>query len=422
LFWQGCSRKTIQRQHGIILHLEYCPQKYIHDCLWHRSVVCRIVQSTWWPSILSSDSATYNAVGHPVVALSVFSTMGMAILAIAGIITPLGLSDEIVVASVRNAQFDYIRDPGPFGIGTPTRDDYTFSRICGIWGATPCPSQQWPEGVITNSTGLFAPSRDYILNVSTAIPKNLTDLFRSFTDSNRRTTISGVLDIQYRTYRKSSDKSTRETSRIIDDGNHYTVGLYRAYDMVIDRDPYVLIDGLVVDGANGGIGFRNHTIPRGLPHGATWEEDLLWIKPDTVCVDTNLTMEYTLTSDTYNGDSTWSEVTLTDRGGLRNLIKKYPFLDRNDTQTRPELFNRGWRAASFNNFNLMRILNITRNDTINDIPLSINVTNLTSSIGNQMDPNQLVLMGFSETHPLPGLYYNAFNSSLLYNETIDTGL
>jgi len=349
--------------------------------------------------------------------------MGMAILAIAGIITPLGLSDEIVVASVRNAQFDYIRDPGPFGVGTPARDDYTFSRICGFGGYSPCPSQPWPEELIMNETGLFTTSDDYILNVSTAIPNNLTDLFQSLTDSNRTTTISGVLDIQYRTYRKSSDILTRKKSRIIDDGNHYTVGLYRAYDMVIDRDPYVLIDGLVVDGANGGIGFRNHTIPRGLPHGATWEEDLLWIKPDTVCVDTNLTIEYTLTSEPYTTDGTWSEVTLTDRGGLRNLIKKYPFLDRNDTQTRPELFNRGWRAASFNNFNLMRILNITRNDTINDIPLSINVTNLTNSFGgNQMNPNQIVLMGYSQVDPLPGLHNNVLNSSYLYNITVDTGL
>ncbi|KAF8536096.1 hypothetical protein BDD12DRAFT_891049 [Trichophaea hybrida] len=218
------------------------------------SVVCRIVQSTWWSNLLSSDSATYKAVNQPVVALSVFSTVGMAILAIAGIITPLGLSDEIIEASVRNAQFDYIRDPGLFGLGTPAPDDYTLSRICGTWGPSPCSSQPWPKDFIINSTGAYTPSDDYILNVSTAIPKNLTDLFRSFTDLNRTTTVSGILDIQYRTYRKFYDKSSHAISSIIDGGKDYTVGLYRTYDMVINRDPYVLIDGLVVNGANGGVG------------------------------------------------------------------------------------------------------------------------------------------------------------------------
>jgi hypothetical protein len=206
----------------------------------------------------------------------------------------------------------------------------------------------------------------------------------------------------------------------IESVNDYTVRLYRSYDTVINRDQYVLVDGLVVDGANGRIGFCNHTIPQGLAHRATWEKDLLWIKPDTVYIDSNLTFEYTFSLGIGGrAGNKWSEVTLIEKGGFRNLTEGWPLVDFNDTQTKPELFMRGWKAASLNNFNLMRFLNLTtggRNDVIQDLLLCINLTDLNSTLGT-VDPNWPVLMSFSDFMPLPGLY-----DSSRSNKTIDTGL
>jgi hypothetical protein len=85
------------------------------------------------------------------------------------------------------------------------------------------------------------------------------------------------------------------------------------------------VEGLVVDTKQGGIGFRNHTIPMDFKHGATWTEDLLFVEPETVCININLTIDYTIKRNdtgTYNiGD-----VLLTDRGGFANLVRQFsPF-------------------------------------------------------------------------------------------------
>jgi hypothetical protein len=47
-----------------------------------------------------------------------------------------------------------------------------------------------------------------------------------------------------------------------------------------------------VDLIDGGVGFRNHTIPIGLQLGATWQEDLLWIQPETVCTANNFSIHF----------------------------------------------------------------------------------------------------------------------------------
>lgn len=109
----------------------------------------------------------------------------------------------------------------------------------------------------------------------------------------------------------------------------------------------------------GGIGFRNHTVPEGLPHGATWSEDLLFIEPETVCVDTNLTLDFYIPETSLSSDMSETLV-LTDHGGFANLDKHYPEYDRNDTQANPDLWGRAYKAAWMNNAWTMMYLNITR--------------------------------------------------------------
>jgi len=53
-----------------------------------------------------------------------------------------------------------------------------------------------------------------------------------------------------------------------------------------------MVEGAIVDPNNGGIGFRNHTIPVGLQLGATWQEDILWIQPETVCTANNYSIHF----------------------------------------------------------------------------------------------------------------------------------
>jgi hypothetical protein len=57
-----------------------------------------------------------------------------------------------------------------------------------------------------------------------------------------------------------------------------------------NNNDIVLVEGLVVDTRDGGgVGFRNHSVPVEASNGATWTEDLLWVRPVTSCVNTNLT-------------------------------------------------------------------------------------------------------------------------------------
>ena len=116
------------------------------------------------------------------------------------------------------------------------------------------------------------------------------------------------------------------------------------------------VEGLVVDTVRGGVGLRNHTAPQGLQYGATWTEDLLFIEPDTVCVDTNLTLDYGFTQ--YNS-TTMSDVVLTDHGGFVNLNRTYPTYDRLSSQTNPDLYGRAYKAAWINNALTAAYLNVT---------------------------------------------------------------
>lgn len=60
-----------------------------------------------------------------------------------------------------------------------------------------------------------------------------------------------------------------------------------------------------------------------------WTEGLLWIEPETVCVPTNLTLDYAL-PDRVNVAAI--DTFLTDRGAFLNLTRDYPFVDFNDSQ------------------------------------------------------------------------------------------
>lgn len=140
-----------------------------------------------------------------------------------------------------------------------------------------------------------------------------------------------------------------------------TVGLYRNVQSVLLNDEIKAVDGLIVDTEVGRLGFRNHTVPLGLEHGASWSEDILFLEPETVCVDTNLTMDYTHQTRTVSKNTGFH---ITDHGGFVNL----PSVLNNDTanpdwpnntQETLDLHARAYWAALMFNYRTALYFNIT---------------------------------------------------------------
>ena len=177
--------------------------------------------------------------------------------------------------------FSYLKDTSPFGLGTPDRSNYTFNRICSGSGPVPCPFSD-TVAIISSDGNWFNYTYPYGYDIN--VPQVITDIYSSGTNDN--TTISNYFDIQWRRYQVTSDLS----STSLNNGSSYLVSAFRNMQSLILNKAVQPVEGLLVDTINGGIGFRNHTVPPGFQHGVTWKEDLLFIEADTACVDTNLSL------------------------------------------------------------------------------------------------------------------------------------
>jgi hypothetical protein len=94
------------------------------------SVITRILQSSLWPTLLRTDSTASSNAG-----VSLFSNLFLLsgiLIALAGVITPLGLKNGPLVQSRHNFMHSlYIPDTSPIGLATSPREGYEYSRICG---------------------------------------------------------------------------------------------------------------------------------------------------------------------------------------------------------------------------------------------------------------------------------------------------
>jgi hypothetical protein len=61
-----------------------------------------------------------------------------------------------------------------------------------------------------------------------------------------------------------------------------------------------------------------------------WIEDILFIGPETQCVDLNITLDFNLPSD-INAISGYENLTITNRAGLLGLSRISPGLTRHRT-------------------------------------------------------------------------------------------
>lgn len=187
------------------------------------------------------------------------------------------------------------------------------------------------------------------------MPPIIVDTFSSGTSQD--TTVSNFFDIQWRRY-------STKTSRLYDNESHYLTADNRNIESLILTEKLHAVEGLVVDAVDGGVGFRNHTIPPGFAHGAQWSEDLLFVQPETVCVDTNLTLDFSIIRGS-NSSSEVSGLVLTDRGGFVNMNRTYPRLNLTDPQSSPDLWARAYKAAWLHNAYTAMYFNVTNptNDT-----------------------------------------------------------
>ena len=319
-----------------------------------------ILNASAWPTILRTDTAASTRVDKRVVLISIFSTVGLILLAAVSIVTPLGLYENISHGSFEEVEFGYTPDLQPIGKGTPQRADYNVSRICGDDPLRDCPGQSQGFKVSFDELG-FPFYQDDDAWMSSVLPSNLTEIFSSGS-KNDRSLVAGAFDIEYRSFVQASNDTSDSTpsgALNVDQGRKRTQATFRMYESLILKNQVNVVDGLIVDTKVGGIGFRNHTVPIDPGRGSEWTEGLLWIQPETVCIPTNISFEYTIPESLAEG----SDVDLIDGGGFSGSAEDSPPLNLNDTQTRPELFARAHKGATCNSLNLMANMGVLLNQT-----------------------------------------------------------
>ncbi|KAL4983168.1 hypothetical protein BDW68DRAFT_194626 [Aspergillus falconensis] len=304
------------------------------------SSVGRLLHSSYWPAILSSDSAVFTGVPFRVLFFRYAGMLCTMLISIAAIITPLGLYESVVPGAQTPEQFHYLPDSGIFGTGTMARNESVpWSRACGS-NVEPFTCPDLTRGISSDNE-----------TMDRRIPLETIDLFSSGVSASS-ISISSIFDIQWRY------NFTMPTHPLYYEP--YPIGIYRQISTLVLEDGYTLIDGLVVDTTRGGVGFRNHSAPPLTTYGSTWSEDLLFIQPVSACVDTNLTLDYAITDhESYNLGTTMTPINLTDRGGFSRLNTTYPTWDLAAVQSNPQLWERAYQAAWSSNVFALSKLNIS---------------------------------------------------------------
>ena len=166
--------------------------------------------------------------------------------------------------------------------------------------------------------------------------------------------MSSFFDIQARLYQiKGNDLRSKDLP-----GNlSYLIDVYRPLTTLILDDRLQAVEGLVIDTQHPKIGFRNHTAPINVQYGAEWDEDLLFLEPETKCIDLNISVLFFL-NEPY-------VYKLVDKGGFVNMNITSPWKAQigkdiwyDDIQESPAL---DWRAQATGwsvNFLLAHYFNI----------------------------------------------------------------
>ncbi|KAH6855872.1 hypothetical protein B0I37DRAFT_64600 [Chaetomium sp. MPI-CAGE-AT-0009] len=322
------------------------------------SVLGRSLQSSPWPTVLQTDAAARHGVLRRVSNGLLLQTTIVLLISVAAIVTPLGLYQTVEPGDLVMETFQFVQDQSPFGYGTPSRVQGPFSRSCGI---DICPGS-WVNRTCVQQ-GLLQNCSDVVYG--RAIPDLWRSTLRDGADQTGES-VSSIFDIQWRSQFKAIDG--------LGESGWYLKSGYRQVDVLILDPTIQLVDGLIVDAKNGGIGFRNHTAP--VPfheYGSTWTEDILFIEPETQCVDLNVTFDFQLSLNN-TSRLTPRKFALVDRGGFSALPRKSPDLtipkDGNG-QGHLDLRERAYKAAWANNFLTLAFFNATDPDAGNITRLDV---------------------------------------------------
>lgn len=277
----------------------------------------------------------------------------------ASIVTPLGLYESIELAkSQTDTRFAYLPDRSAFGYGTPPRSSASFTRICEP-GA--CPGASMSQNCSTEGFATICNS-----TVDIRMPIELRDLLVGGA-ANFSPSVSSIFDMQWRTYVNLESVQGSTTGGLI-------VGKVRPLSVLILDESIQLVEGLIVDMVSGGIGFRNHTGPAtsSSGYGSTWQEDILFVEPETQCVNLNVTLDFGID---YGNSSTLPTIVnqvLTDRGGFSQMQRPAPSLaSATNGQGDLLLRDRAYRAAWLNNFFTLAYFNATDPDPSNITRLDV---------------------------------------------------
>lgn len=314
-----------------------------------RTAASAPLQGSYWPVWLRADQSKSHGVRKSVSLLTLALPTLAILTAIASVVTPLGLYEEDVVQDPTNdVSFVYAPDSSAFSMATSPRSTNTsFTRQCTLGNCwVPCPYTVGKAVYEVDSLGTTCSTDDLDMKV----PDVLRSIYSSGTKA-LRTTVSNFFDIEWR-------QMTTNYNRFYNNGTYMPAGTFRhLQSFTLEEEPLV-VEGLVVDAANGGIGFRNHTVPVGMPRGATWSEDLLFIEPDVVCINQNVTIDFKVSTNLGGGSNTISmtNLALTDRGGFVNINHTHPLNDTRDGPNQPDLRMRALTAAwNFNRFTMFAL-------------------------------------------------------------------
>ncbi|KAI3009645.1 hypothetical protein CBS147346_1983 [Aspergillus niger] len=310
------------------------------------------------------DTAASTGVSKRILTYSWLQLIAAVLVSITGIVTPLGLYDTIGPQdNPTDVLFHYAPDTSAFGKATPSRDGYKSLRIC--YADEDPDTPEGCPGAPPNRADMEDITEAYSVWPSSV---NL------FTSGNVSATVSSVFDVQWRSFRSS----TQIVPGASPTGSVFSQGYYRQISQLILDEDLLAVEGLIVDSKAGRIGFRNHTIPSTLPMGAEWTEDILFIEPETRCVDTNLTVDYNYdpqaqyssysTDDIYNTDL--RNLALVDRGGFVNLSHERYSIDASNFQEDAALYERAYNAAWRHNMLIMQYFNVTTNGSDGRAPFA----------------------------------------------------
>jgi hypothetical protein len=315
------------------------------------SAIQRQLTSSAWPSLLGTDATVSEGIKFRIRLATWLPPICFIVLTAAAIVTPLGLYDTVAPLPVTQFRtFSYVPDTGPMGYGTPPRSDLGFSRSCGDYLPLACPGTSVDITYSYNKTSGIAEANITNDNYDMRIPKVLANLYQSGL-ADQQQSVSSFFDIQFRQY-------TYMVENGVEHGKRYLVNIYRQLNTLVLNDDFEAVEGLIVDMKNGGVGFRNHTIPDEIQYGAEWSEDILFIEPETACINTNVTREFMAPWSSFPDGA--ENITLVDQGGFAHINTTYPRYDFSDSQSNPMLLERAYKAAWLTNAYNMLYFNLTR--------------------------------------------------------------